>query len=65
MAMITETSVAILRRKLGEMLHQVQLHRGTIAIKKDGKTVAALVDVRLFERIRRVRARLDSLARKG
>lgn len=31
-------------------------------IKKDGKPVAALVDARLFERIRRVQDRFEQLA---
>ena len=60
--MITETNVVIFRRKLGEMLNRVQFHRDTIVIKKGGERVAALVDARLFERIRRMRVRFDALA---
>ena len=61
-AMITETNAVTFRQNLGEMLNQVQFRRDTIVIKKDGKTVAALVDARLFERIRQMRERFDALA---
>lgn len=43
------------------MLNQVQYRRDTVIINKDGKPVAALVDARLFERIRRMQARFDAL----
>jgi PHD/YefM family antitoxin component YafN of YafNO toxin-antitoxin module len=33
----------------------------SIVIKRDGKPVAALVDARLFERIRRLQARFDAV----
>jgi prevent-host-death family protein len=61
-AMITETNAVTFRQNLGEMINQVQFRRDTIVIKKDGKTVAALVDARLFERIRQMRERFDTLA---
>jgi hypothetical protein len=35
-----------------------------IVIKRDGKPVAALVDARLFERIRRLQARFDGLCER-
>jgi prevent-host-death family protein len=39
------------------MLNQVQYRHDSIVIKRDGKPVAALVDARLFERIRRLQER--------
>ena len=60
--MITETNAVAFRQNLGEMINQVQFRRDAIVIKKDGKTVAALVDARLFERIRQMRERFDTLA---
>ena len=60
--MITETNAVTFRQNLGEMINQVQFRRDSIVIKKDGKTVAALVDARLFERIRQMRERFDALA---
>lgn len=59
--MITETSAVAFRQNLGEMLNQVQFRRDSIVIKKDGKTVAALVDARLFARIRQMREHFDRL----
>ena len=59
--MITETNAVAFRQNLGEMLNLVQYRHDSILIKKDGKPVAALVDARLFERIRLMQARFDSL----
>ena len=62
--MITETSAVNFRQNLGEMLSQVQHRRDSVIISKDGKPVAALVDARLFERIRRMQERFDALCRR-
>ena len=59
--MITETSAVAFRQNLGEMLNQVQYRHDSVVINKDGKPVAALVDARLFERIRRMQGRFDAL----
>ncbi len=60
--MITETNAVTFRQKLGEMLNSVQYRHDSVVINKDGKPVAALVDARLFERIRRMQDRFDALA---
>ena len=52
--MITQASAVSFRQNLGEMLNQVQYRHDSVVINKDGKPVAALVDARLFERIRRI-----------
>ena len=62
--MITETSAVNFRQNLGEMLNQVQYRHDRVVIKKDGKPVAALVDARLFERIRRMQERFDALCQR-
>jgi prevent-host-death family protein len=62
--MIKEVSAVTFRQNLGEMLRQVQYRHDTVLIKKDGKPVAALVDARLFERIRRLQQRFDQLAER-
>lgn len=59
--MITETSAVSFRQNLGEMLNIVQYRNDSVLIKKDGKPVAALIDARLFERIRRMQERFDAL----
>jgi prevent-host-death family protein len=58
---ITETSAVAFRQNLGEMLNIVQYRNDSVLIKKDGKPVAALIDARLFERIRRMQERFDAL----
>jgi prevent-host-death family protein len=62
--MITETSAVSFRQNLGDMLNQVHYRGDSIVINKDGKPIAALVDARLFERIRRMQARFDSLSQR-
>lgn len=62
--MITETSAVSFRQNLGEMLNQVQYRHDSVIINKDGKAVAALVDARLFERIRRMQARFEALCQR-
>lgn len=60
--MITETNAVKFRQNLGEMINQVQYRHDSVLIKKDGKPVAALVDARLFGRIRRMEARFEALS---
>lgn len=62
--MITETSAVGFRQNLGEMLNQVQYRHDSVIINKDGKPVAALIDARLFERIRRMQSRFDALCQR-
>ena len=62
--MINEISAVAFRQNLGEMLNQVQYRHDSIVINKDGKPVAALVDARLFARIRRMQARFDALCQR-
>ncbi len=60
--MITEISAVKFRQNLGEMINQVQYRHDSVLIKKDGKPVAALVDARLFGRIKRMEARFEALS---
>lgn len=62
--MITETSAVTFRQNLGDMLNQVHYRSDSIVINKDGKPIAALVDARLFARIRRMQVRFDALSER-
>lgn len=62
--MIIETSAVTFRQNLGEMLNLVQYRHDGVVINRYGKPVAALVDARLFERIRRIQGRFDALCHK-
>lgn len=63
-AVITETSAVNFRQNLGEMINRVQYRHDSVVINKDGKPVAALVDARLFERIRRMQGRFNALCHR-
>lgn len=62
--MITETSAVAFRQNLGDMLNQVHYRSDSIVINRDGKPIAALVDARLFARIRRLQSRFDELSQR-
>ena len=53
--MIRKSTAVAARQNFGDLLNQVQYRSDSILITKDGKPVAALVDVDTFERIRRMR----------
>jgi len=53
--MIRKSTAVAARQNLGDLLNQVQYRNDSVLITKDGKPVAALVDVDLFERIGRLR----------
>jgi prevent-host-death family protein len=62
--MITQTNAVTFRQNLGEMLNRVQYRHDTVVINKDGKPVAALIDARMLERIRRMQGRFDALCER-
>lgn len=59
--MIREAPAVKVRQNLGELLNEVQYKRDSVVILKDGKPVAALIDIDLFERIRAMEARFTEL----
>lgn len=61
---VTETSAVAFRQNLGDMLNRVQYRHDSVVISKDGKPVAALVDAKLFERIRRMQLRFEALSKR-
>ena len=60
--MIREAPAMTVRQNLGELLNEVQYRNGRILITRAGKPVAALVDVALFERIRKLDEEFDRMA---
>jgi prevent-host-death family protein len=62
--MVTEIDIVTLRQNLGEMLDRVEHRRDSVVINKNGRPVAALVDARLFERVRRMQGRFDALCQR-
>jgi prevent-host-death family protein len=59
--MIREAPAMTVRQNLGELLNEVQYRQGKVLITKAGKPVAALVDVALFERLRKLDEEFDAL----
>ena len=59
--MIREASAMTVRQHLGELLNEVQYRHGKIMITKAGRPVAALVDIALFDRIRKLDEEFDQL----
>ena len=52
--MIRESTAMDVRKKFGELLNEVQYRRDRVLITKAGKPVAALIDMALFEKLRKL-----------
>jgi len=59
--MIKEAPAMTVRQHLGELLNEVQYRHGKVVITKAGKPVAALVDIAMFERLRKLDEEFDRL----
>ena len=59
--MIREAPAMTVRQNLGDLLSEVQYRKGKVIITKAGKPVAALVDIALFERIRKLDEEFDRM----
>ena len=62
--MIHTTTAITARQNLGELLSGVQYRHDTVLITKAGKPVAALVDIDLFEKIRRMKETFEQLSQE-
>jgi hypothetical protein len=62
--MIKEAPAVKLRQNLGEILAGIQYKGDSVVILKDGKPVAAMIDIGLFERIRAMESRFAQLTSK-
>ena len=61
MMMIRETSAMVVRQKFGELLNEVQYRHDRVLITKAGKPVAALIDVGLFDKLRKLDEEFEQL----
>ena len=59
--MIREATAMTVRQNLGELLNEVQYRHGKVLITKAGKPVAALVDIALFARLRKLDEEFDRM----
>jgi prevent-host-death family protein len=59
--MIRHASAMTVRKKLGELLNEVQYRKDSVLVTKGGKPVAALVDMGLFEKVRLLEKEFERL----
>ena len=62
--MISEAPAMTVRQRLGELLNEVQYRRRRVVITKAGKPVAALVDIGVFDRLRKLDEEFEHLRGK-
>jgi len=60
--MIREAPAMTVRQNLGDLLNEVQYRKGRIVITKGGKPVAALIDIGLFERLRKMDEEFEQIS---
>ena len=59
--MIREAPAMTVRNNLGELLNEIQYRGDSVMITKSGKPIAALIDIELFERLRRLDENFNKL----
>ena len=59
--MLREAPAMTVRRRLGELLNEVQYRGDSILVTKAGKPVAAIIDIELFNRLRLLDREFDRL----
>ena len=59
--MIREATAMTVRHNLGELLNEVQYRHGKVLITKAGKPVAALVDIAMLTRLRKLDEEFDRM----
>lgn len=59
--MLREAPAMTVRRRLGELLNEVQYRGDSILVTKAGKPVAAIIDIELFNRLRLLDGEFDRL----
>lgn len=59
--MLKEITAMEARQSFGALLNEVKYRHDNILITKAGKPMAALIDVELFERVRKMRTQFESM----
>ncbi len=62
--MIYKENAMKVRQNLGELLNKVQYRHDAIVITKAEKAVAALIDIDLFEKIKKMKKEFERLSAK-
>ena len=59
--MLKEVTAMEARQTFGELLNEVKYRHDNILITKAGKPIAALIDIELFEKVRKMKIQFESL----
>lgn len=59
--MIKEVSSVVARQNFGELLNEVKYCHDNVLITKAGKPIAALIDIELFEKVRKLKTQFETL----
>ncbi len=62
--MLYKESAMKVRQNLGELINKVQYRHDSIVITKADKPVAAIIDIELFEKIRKMKTEFENLLAK-
>jgi prevent-host-death family protein len=62
--MIYKETAMKVRQNLGEIINKVQYRHDSILITKANKAVAAIIDIELFEKIRKLKNEFEALTTK-
>ena len=59
--MIREANAMKVRKNLGELLNEIQYRGDSFVVTRAGKPVAAMIDIKLFNKIRLVESEFDRM----
>lgn len=59
--MIKVEPVMTLRKNLGEILNKVEYKHDTVIITRAGKPSAAIIDIQLFDKLKNIKDKFQSL----
>jgi len=62
--MVYKESAMKVRQNLGELINKVQYRHDSIVITKSDKPVAAIIDIELFDKIRKMKVAFEHLSRQ-
>lgn len=59
--MLKEVTAMEARQTFGELLNEVKYRHDNVLITKAGKPIAALIDIELFEKVRKLKIQFENL----
>jgi len=59
--MIREMSLGDVRKNFGDIINEVRYRHDSVLLQKNGKSIAALVDIELFDKLKSLKAQFSNL----